>query len=35
MDQRGTELKYPLAYARGSVALPNPKIVPKKQEISA
>jgi hypothetical protein len=31
----GKELKYPLAHARGSVALPDPKIVPQKQEISA
>jgi hypothetical protein len=35
MDQRGTEFKYPLAYTRGSAALPNQKIVPKKQEVSA
>jgi hypothetical protein len=31
MDQRGKELKYPLADARGSPALPDSKIVPKKQ----
>jgi hypothetical protein len=31
----GKELKYPLVDARGSVVLPDSKIVPKKQEISA
>jgi hypothetical protein len=35
MDLRGKELKYPLADAHGSVVLPDTKIVPKKQEISA
>jgi hypothetical protein len=35
MDRQGKEFKYPLADARGSVVLPNPKIVPKKQEASA
>jgi hypothetical protein len=35
MDLRGKELKCPLADARGSVVLPDTKIVPKKQEISA
>jgi hypothetical protein len=29
------EFKYPLANARGSVVLPDSKIVPKKQEVSA
>jgi hypothetical protein len=35
MNLQGKEFKYPLADARGSVALPNPKIAPKKQEVSA
>jgi hypothetical protein len=35
MDLREKELKYPLADARGSVAMPDPIIVPKKQEILA
>jgi hypothetical protein len=35
MGRQGKELKYPLADARGSVVLPNPKIVRKKQEVSA
>jgi hypothetical protein len=34
MNLQGKEFKYPLADARGSVALPDPKIVPKKQQIS-
>jgi hypothetical protein len=31
MDLRGKEFKYPLADARGSVVLPNPKTAPKKR----
>jgi hypothetical protein len=33
MDLRGTELKYPLAGARGSVALPDSKIVQKNKKL--
>jgi hypothetical protein len=32
MDRQGKEFKYPLAHARGSVVLPNPKIVPKNKK---
>jgi hypothetical protein len=35
MNLQGKEFKYPLADARGAVVLPDSKIVPKKQEISA
>jgi hypothetical protein len=35
MERQGKEFKYPLADTRGPVVLPNPKIVPKKQEVSA
>jgi hypothetical protein len=32
LDQRGKELKYPLADARGSVVMPVQKIVPKNKK---
>jgi hypothetical protein len=32
MDLRRTEFEYPLAYARGSVVRPDPKVVPKNKK---